>query len=887
MKKHLTIIGLSVLGLGLITLLGISLFIYSVQKDLPQLITVSDYKPLLVSEVYDRKNKKIGEFFREKRTLLPYEEMPKQLINAFLAAEDDQFFEHSGINMQAIMRAAIANMRAGRSVQGGSTITQQVAKTLLLTSEKTLIRKVKDILLALEMEKNLSKEDILFLYLNQIFFGQGAYGIEEASRIYFRKPAKDMKVEEMALMAGLPQAPSRYSPVRNPKRAKERQIYVLNRMADVGFITKEEAKIAIENPVTVYIRENYVEMAPYYLETIRQVLVDQLGESMVLDKGIKVHTGLDLDAQLTAQASVEKNLKDLDKRQGFRGPLRSITDAEQKALFLEEYKTKLVLSSTPQRVILPTGVFDDISPPAKKGNLPSYLKVQDTYEAIVAEVNDSLGLVTVDLPETQGLIEFQTMTWARKPNTDVRFDNDLIKKPSEALKVGDVIKVRLIGPEFKNALTLERQKKSKKLNFPDFKNYLELELDQDPQAEGALISFDQNTQDVVAMVGGYSFARSEFNRALQAPRQTGSAFKALVYAAALEKGFTASTKIMDAPIVYKEGSTSDEGQGDEKVWKPSNFGKNFQGDILMRNALVRSLNIPTVKIMEDLGVPWAVKYSQRMGIYSPLNPDYTLALGSSGVTLYEMTKAFSLFGRNGKKIRPRLIHKVTDPEGNLLLEKVSLDARFAKEVNELENQLEEERVTFINENPDRAEAKARHFAAKPNDRKIEDAIYFTNPEQLIRPETAYIMNEMLKGTVSDPAGTAVRAASLGREIAGKTGSTNGYYDAWFIGYTPQIATGVWVGFDKEQPLGVAEVGGRSALPIWMDYMKGAWDNLPQMTFQTPEGIVFASVDYETGRLTQEGAANSIKLPFIEGTEPKASDFRNEEATDFYKQDLEE
>lgn len=880
-------IGLVVLGLGLLTLLSISLLIYSVQKDLPQLITVDDYKPLLVSEVYDRKNRKIGEFFREKRTLLPYSEMPKQLVNAFLAAEDDQFFQHRGINFQAILRAAIANMRAGRSVQGGSTITQQVAKTLLLTSEKTFTRKIKDILLAIEMEKNLSKEDILYLYLNQIFFGQGAYGVEEASRIYFRKPSKDLKVEEMALLAGLPQAPSRYSPVRNPKRAKDRQVYVLNRMADVGFITKEEAKVAIETPIAVYIKENYVELAPYYLETIRQVLIDQLGESTVLDKGIQVYTGLDLDAQLVAQAAVEKNLKDLDKRQGYRGPLKNISDEEQYSIFLEEQKKKLILSSTPQRIILPTGEFAEIAPEEKKGNLPSYLKVQETYEAIVTNVNDSLGLVTVDLPDTQGLIEFQTMTWARKPNTEIRFDQDLIKKPSEALKVGDVIKVRIASSEFKNSIALERVKKLKTAKWPEFKNFLEVELDQDPQSEGALISFDQSTQDVVAMIGGYSFARSEFNRAIQAPRQTGSAFKALVYAAALEKGFTPSTPIMDAPIVYKEGIDTAEGQGDEKVWKPSNFGKTFHGDILMRNALVRSLNIPTVKIMEEIGVPWAIKYSQRMGIYSPLNPDYTLALGSSGVTLYEMTKAFSLFGRNGKRIRPRLISKVTDSQGLVLLEKVSLDARFAKEVNELENKLEEERVTFINENPDRAAAKIKHFSTRSKERKIEDAIFFTNPEQLIRPETAFIMNEMLKGTVSDPSGTAVRAQSLGREIAGKTGSTNGYYDAWFIGYTPQIATGVWVGFDKEQPLGVGEVGGRSALPIWMDYMKGAWDSLPQMTFQAPEGIVFATVDYESGRLTQEGSANSIKLPFIEGTEPKASDFRNEEATEFYKQDLEE
>ncbi|MFP5518823.1 MAG: penicillin-binding transpeptidase domain-containing protein [Bdellovibrionia bacterium] len=389
------------------------------------------------------------------------------------------------------------------------------------------------------------------------------------------------------------------------------------------------------------------------------------------------------------------------------------------------------------------------------------------------------------------------------------------------------------------------------------------------------------------MVGGYSFARSEFNRAIQAPRQTGSSFKALVYAAALEKGYTAATPILDAPIVYKQGANNEEGQGDEKVWKPSNFSKDFNGDILMRNALVKSLNIPTVKIMEDIGVDWATRYSKRLGIYSPINPDFTLALGSSGVTLYEMVKAFSHFGRMGKRIKPLLIHKVEDKDGKVILENVSLDARFTKEISAQEKEFEDARTSFLAENTDLSAVKMAHFQKDPKSRKLEPAIYFEDENQIIRPETAYIMTEMLKGTVNDPNGTAVRAQSLGREIAGKTGSTNGYFDAWFIGYTPQVASGVWVGFDKERSIGVGEVGGRSALPIWMDYMKAAHDKLPQMTFPVPEGIVFASVDYDSGRLTKEGAPGSIKLPFIAGTEPKASDFRSEEATDFYKQDLEE
>lgn len=891
---------LFVVALGLIGIFGIYLIVTSVKAGLPQLITVKDYQPLLVSQVYDRNGKKIGEFFRERRTLIPYDQIPKNLVNAFLAAEDDQFFQHKGINLQAILRATLANLRAGRSVQGGSTITQQVAKTLLLSSEKTLTRKLRDILLAIEMEKNLSKEDILFLYLNQIYFGQGAYGVEQAAQVYYRKPASKLTLSEMAILAGLPQAPSRYSPTKNPLRAKERQVYVLRRMADVGFVSKEESEAAIKEPVKVYVRENYEEFAPFYLETVRQILVSQLGEDMVLDKGLRIHTSLDLTKQLAAQDSVMAGLKSLDKRQGFRGPLKNISDDANIEEFLKEAQKKLIADFTPERTILPEGKFADIVPQKNDKDskehplLPAYLKLNDSIQGVVEKVDDELGLVYVKLPETQGLIDIDTMTWARQPDTEVRFDLATIKKPSQALKKGDVILVKLAADKFtSNRLTSPAKKmKGPAPVLPDFNKYLGLELDQEPLVEGALISFDQQTQDVLAMVGGSNFAKSEFNRAIQAPRQTGSSFKAIVYASALDKGYTPATPIMDAPIVFEEGGAASdaEGQGDPKVWKPSNHSKSFGGDILFRNALVQSLNIPTVKIIEDVGVTWATEYAKRLGIYSPLNPDFTLALGSSSVTLYEMTKVFSEFGRLGKRMAPVLIHKVEDANKKALLQTMSLDARFEKEIKTAADDFETRRKAYLEAQQNLA---AQDPAAAPLDdkskknHKIDENIFFADADQLIRPTTAYVMTTLLKGVVEDPNGTGGRARSVGREVAGKTGTTNNYFDAWFIGYSPQISTGVWVGFDKEKSIGKGEVGGRAALPIWTEYMKAAHGDLPQMTFPVPDGIVFANIDADTGKLASAATKKILRQAFVEGTEPTVSSGKAEEATDFYKQDLSE
>jgi penicillin-binding protein 1A len=891
MKKILLPLGvLSVVGI----LAAFGLIKY-VKSTLPTMITLNDYQPLLVSKVYDRNGKMIGEFFRERRQLVDYKNIPKDVVNAFLAAEDDSFFKHSGINYLAILRAQLANIKAGQTVQGGSTITQQVAKTLMLSNERTFTRKIKDVLLAIDMEEHLSKEDILYLYLNQIYFGQGAYGISMAAETYFRKPVKDLKLEEIAILAGLPKAPSAYSPVTNPVRAKERQDYVLNRMADVGFIKKEQAKEAAAQPVKVFVRENYEEYAPFYLETLRQLLVEQVGEEMVLDKGIKIYTSLDLPKQIAAQESLIQGLKSLDRRQGFRGPLKNTVDPKEVGEFLMKSRNKLIADVTPERIIFPDGHFKDHGPlnleyNLKKQGLPFYLKVGGTAQAIVSKVDDELGLVYLRIAEIEGIIDIETMQWARKPDVSKRYDLDTIKKPSQALKMGDIVLVKIAGEKFSSQrlqklLAAGNKKISKTPTAPmDFSKYISLELDQEPVSEASLLSIDQQNQDVLAMVGGYSFEKSKYNRALQAARQTGSSFKSIVYAAALDKGYTPSSPIMDAPIVYEEKEEA-EGQEDTKTWKPSNHSKSFGGDIIFRNALVQSLNVPAVKIIEDIGTDWASQYARRLGIFSPLNMDFTLVLGSSSVTLYEMTTVFSEFGRLGKKTRPVLIRRVEDAKGQKILDQVTLDTRFKKETQEIESQFEERRKAYLESLSNSPGAEAATPTVAPKKATIDSQIFFQDPDQLIKPTTAYLITSLLKGVIEDKKGTGGAARALGREVAGKTGTTNGYYDAWFIGYTPQIATGVWVGFDQERSLGKGEVGGRAALPIWLNYMKAAHEDLPQMTFPVPEGIVFANIDSETGEIASSSSKGIFRQAYLEGTEPSSSKGRKEEDTDFYKEDL--
>lgn len=903
-----------VLAAVLLGIAGVAALIVSVTSSLPQIMKVTDYKPLLVSEVYARGGERLGDFSREIRKLTPIEKIPKRLIDSFVAIEDRQFFEHTGINYLAIARAALANFTSGRTKQGASTITQQLAKQLFLSPERTYTRKIKEALLAKRLEENLSKEEILYLYLNQIYFGSGAHGVEAAAEIYFRKKLDELTLGEMAVIAGLPQRPSDYSPIENPRLAKGRQREVLNALAATGKITQEEADKAFNEPITVYLRRDYKEVAPFAVETIRQMLVAKLGEDKVLDEGIKIYTTIDFKQQQAAQEQVREGLRQVDKRQGYRGPIKKIENTEEQNKFLLSVRDALIKDKAPIRVVTPEGNIQGERPleifhkkdakGAIVGNLPDYLPTGKTAEALVTRVDDELGLVYLRVAEAEAILDISDMSWARKPDPTIKADNaPKLAKPSLAVKAGEVILVKVMNNQFGDGLTPERDKElhakiaalkkaNPKFTAPNFAAFAQVALEQEPIVEGSLIAFDLKTAETVAMVGGYDFKTSKFNRALQAKRQTGSIFKSIVYAAALDKGFNPATPVFDSPIVYEGEASTVEGQDtDIKKWKPHNHGEKFAGDVLFRSALVRSLNIPTVKILESVGVPWVIDYTRRWGVFSPLNADLSLGLGSSSLTLYEMTRVFSQFGRMGKRLRPLLVHKVTDRDGNVLLTDLGLDAFFEKELAPIEQEYEQKRLAALEELKSKPEATPAAADGKPEAAKANEKpkIYFADPEQVMTPQTAYVITSLLQAVVSDDGGTAARARSLGRPVAGKTGTTNGYIDGWFVGYTPGLAAGVWVGFNEEKTLGPGEVGGRTALPIWIEYMRSALGDSPGQNFPVPSGIVFANIDEQTGKLASASSRSVVNQAFIQGTEPKEQSGApsQQDDTDFYKQDLTE
>jgi penicillin-binding protein 1A len=688
-------------------------------------------------------------------------------------------------------------------------------------------------------------------------------------------------------------------------------------MRDVGHITEETYQKALETPVQFYVEGPNKEEAQYFVEIVRQMLVAKLGEAAVLDGGLRIDTALDLKAQREANQQVRNGLHEVDKRQGYRGPLRRLTDPKEQDDFLLKTRNRLKAQASPTRVLLPDGSVEPDRPLEiyhKKdaqgrivGNIPPYVTKELLIEALVTRVDDGLGLVHVRFADAQGLIDISDMAWARKPDPAVNFDvAPKITKPSAVLKTGDVILIRVVSerfvsPRFSRPLMDPNTKKP--MVLPSFAEFAQVALEQEPLVQGALLSFDLKTQDIIAMVGGYDFQKDKFNRSIQANRQTGSSFKTIVYAAALDKGFTAATPIQDAPVVYD--SEAAEGQeADERKWKPHNHGEKFAGDILFRTALVRSLNIPTVKILEQVGVGWVIDYGRRLGLFSQLNNDLSLGLGSSSVTLYEMTKVFAHFARLGQRIQPVLVRKVTDPSGRVLVENISLDLRFQNEIGPIEQSFEQRRTEFLEKESSGSSADSGgqnlmenalaadggSVPATPTpDPKLNKTprIFFSDPERMMSAQTAYVMTSLLQGTITDEGGTAARARALGRPAAGKTGTTNGYFDAWFIGYTPQISTGVWVGFNEEKSLGAGEVGGRSALPIWLDYMLGVHKDLPTQAFPIPSGIVFANIDSQTGELASASSKGVINQAFVSGTEPSkvsgAPSSRDE--GDFFKDDL--
>jgi penicillin-binding protein 1A len=707
---------------------------------LPPVDQILRYQPPVTTSVYADDGTLIGEFFVERRYLVPLERIPRHVRLAFLAAEDADFYRHRGVDPLSIGRAFLTNLLRHSVVQGGSTITQQVVKALLLTPERSYERKLKELVLALRLETKLSKDDILYLYLNQIYFGAGAYGVAAAAREFFDLDVADLTVAQAALLAGLPQAPSRYDPQRRSQAALARQRYVLRRMREEGFLDEAQFAAARAEQVVIAPRRPATYLAaPWYVEHVRRLLEERYGGSAPYQLGLQVHTAVDLAAQRAAEEALRAGLRDLDRRQGFRGPLRRIDPKKVDAFLAQE------------------AVVSD----AGEGRL----------RAVVTEVR------------AQGLL--------------LRSARGRGILPASALVYGTT---RIAGSSFRPgdliAVTVSEQ-------GPDG---IRFALDQEPQVDGALVAIDPYTGQVKAMVGGYDFRRSQFNRAIQARRQPGSAFKPLVYAAAIDHGYTPASIVLDAPIALDNGP-----QG---AWMPRNYENRYYGPTPLRMALARSLNTVTVRLVDAMGIKEVLGYLPRFGLRGPLPRNLSIALGSAEVSPLELVRAYGVFTTLGKRFEPIFVTRVTDPKGNPL--------------------------DFGGTRP--------HF------------------ERVMSPATAYVVTSMLQTVVQR--GTGRRALELGRPVAGKTGTTNDTHDAWFIGFTPDLLAGVWVGFDTERSLGSHETGGHAAAPVWTEFMKQALKGRPVVDFPVPEGITYAQIDRASGLRATEHTDADLEV-FVRGSEPKA------------------
>jgi penicillin-binding protein 1A len=762
-------------------------------RDLPDYHSLADYAPAQTSVVYDRDGREIGEFFEQRRRLVPVAELPRHLVLAFVAAEDDAFFEHQGLDYVAILRALWVDVVSGEKKQGASTITMQTAKNLLLTPERRFRRKLKEMILARRIEQRFSKDEILTLYLNEIYFGSGAYGVAEAARTYFDADVRALGLPEAALLAGLPKAPSKNSPFTNPEGAEERRRYVLQRMLDAGFLdaATHAAALAERPALATPARAEDFEAAGYLVEEVRRALFATLGGETVLRGGLAIHTTLDLDLQRAAVRALRGGLETLDRRQGWRGPLRRVetgaVPAELAALA------------------------------AENGDAAARLAAGEPLPGVVLRVDRAQQRARVAFaPGVEAVVRLADVAWAREPDP-ARLPYE-VKSIDAVLHAGDVARFRLAPePEGEEA------------------EGLRVTLHQEPAVEGAVLVLDVASGEVLALVGGYDFERSEFDRALQARRQPGSAFKPFIYAAALGKGMTPVSIVHDRPVVYTDSTSG-------LTWRPENYGRRFLGPITLRDALARSVNNATIHLLSQVGVDSVIATARSAGIRSPLERNLSLGLGTNPVSLWELTRAYATFATGGRLLVPRAIRRVEDRSGRVLLEGVSLasDPGGVQEAGA----------------PDPAPPSAPE-PARADDRVLE-------------PAQAYLTLDLLRAVIEHPEGTGRRARELGRPLAGKTGTTNDQADAWFVGFSPDVVAGVWVGHDAKHVLGKGETGGRAALPIWIDVMRAAHEGLPPRDFPMPDGIVLVRVDRATGLLADPSSSDAYFQPFVEGTEPTES-----------------
>jgi penicillin-binding protein 1A len=722
--------------------------IFAYASDIPRISQLDDYAPNTISRVYGARGDVVGEFAIERREVIPYEAISPKLEQAILAAEDDGFYQHVGLSIPRII-VTLVNDIIHRRMHGASTLTQQLTRKLFLTDDKTPERKIKEAILAIQLEKRYTKREIFTLYCNQMYFGHGVYGVEAASRLYFGKSAKDVTLEEAALIAGILQGNVRQSPYVNREAAMRRRNYALGRMADVGFITAAQAEEAKKKPIVVRPDPpgQSQSAAPYFLEEVRRELEGRYGAKQLYENGLSIQTALDLRLQEAATRALEAGLRRIDKRRGFRKPRRNvITEGHTVENFRQpRWERPMRVGQIVPAVVIGT---DATSIQLRAGTL----KIA---------------------------IDKKGFAWTNKPT------------PAQLVSPGDLVETRLAS-------------------IADDGTAATGTLEQAPDVEGAVLILDNKTGQVLAMVGGYSFDRSKFNRATQANRQVGSAFKPFVYTAAIDSGYTPVTQLMDTPVSFPGGAG-------QPAYAPLNYDRQFEGPITLRRALEQSRNIPAVRVMDQLGPTQVVAYARRLGLESPLPPYLAVALGAAEATLTEMTSAYSVYPNQGVRMRPYSVLKVTDREGNVL---------------------EENRP---------------------------------EPKDAIRADTAFVMTNLLRGVVQR--GTAQKAAALNWPIGGKTGTTDDYTDAWFVGFDPDVTIGVWTGYDVKKSMGPAGTGADSALPIWIEIMK-AWigDRKEPPAFEPPGNIVFVSVDRASGNAATDGTPGAITESFIAGTQP-GSGFR--------------
>ncbi|NIR28554.1 MAG: penicillin-binding protein 1A [Gammaproteobacteria bacterium] len=767
-KVARVLFGLTLVG-GLIGLLVASGVVAYLVPRLPSIESLKDVQLQVPLRVYTRDERLIAEFGEKRRRPVQLAEVPDTMIKAVLAAEDEHFYQHPGVDVEGLARAVWYLVRTGEKGPGGSTITMQVARNFFLGREKTYLRKLNEILLALKIERGLSKDEILELYLNKIFLGQRAYGVAAAAQVYYGAKLNDLTLPEVAMIAGLPKAPSRFNPIANPTRAVERRGYVLGRMHELEFIDDESYRAAVNAPVTARLHALSVEVeAPYVAEMVRAEMEAREGAE-AYTRGLRVHTTIDSRLQRLANQALRVGLVDYDRRHGYRGPVAQVT-----------------LPENPED----TAALDAL--------LAEHRVIGGLVPAIVLAVSEKQATVYGRGGVGEITLPWEALSWARPHISENRLGPEP-KAAGDILAPGEVVHIERRADKWL--------------------------LAQLPEVEGALVALDPDEGSIRALTGGFDFRHSKFNRAVQAERQPGSSFKPFIYSAALERGFTAASFINDAPVVFDD-------PGLEATWRPENYSGRFFGPTRLREALFKSRNLVSIRLLRSVGIDFAVDYLRRFG-FDPgrLPHNLSLALGSGTVTPVELARGYAVFANGGYRVDPYFIERVEEGE-----ELVTLRAQPV-------------RVCW-------SCAGALHRVSAGGGRAEHGPRTFRTPPRVLTRQNAWLMNSFLRDVIKR--GTGRRARQLGRsDLAGKTGTTNDQRDAWFSGFNPSLVATAWVGFDKLQPLGRRETGARAALPIWMEFMRGALQGVPKQHLEQPEGLVTVRIDPETGALASAGDPDAI------------------------------